>query len=60
MIHLDNSFKGNDAFGRRDAPSGVFLFAHVYSWSTVSLPSHAIEFMCSGAANLMALDRMLD
>jgi hypothetical protein len=60
MMHLDNSFKGNDAFVRRDGPSGAFLFAQAYSWSAVFLPSYAIEFLCLSAAKLMVLDRMSD
>jgi hypothetical protein len=66
MMHLDNSFKGNDAFrransaGSLDGSSGAVLFAQAYSWSAVFLPSYAFEFMCLSAAKLMVLDRMSD
>ncbi len=58
MLHLDNSFKGNDAFRGDDGPSGAFMFAKAYSWSAVFLVSYAIEFLCLSAAKLMVLDRM--
>jgi hypothetical protein len=60
MMHLDNSSKGDDAFVRRDGPSGAVLFAQAYSWSAVFLTSYAIEFLCLSAAKLMVLDRMSD
>ncbi len=58
MMNVSSLLKASDLSNDIDSPAVYSLLAASCNWRAVFVASNALEFLCSCAVKLMALDRM--